>query len=270
MPPKRDSLGRRVKGAGKGAVGQRKGRQTKASKAAAAPPTEPAASRPARRLSAVAAFEKIVELADDQEATEALGLQDMLAAAGVCSEARAHEAWAYYWAHTLRAPMDEESWDGPDGVVAQIRRVFREAPGSAGSIRQVLEDVKDCVLEHAQYCGNRDAPKRARAKLALDGPEASIIADVLEEGQSLRDVLVEVNDFRVNRGLEHVGLKAVWSCFKALDPIEDEVLDRKQGKSDPNSEWARARFNWITYLLVRFGHLTAEQLADRFPSIVPL
>ena len=82
----------------------------------------------------------------------------MLAAARVCSEARAHEAWAYYWAHTLRAPMDEESWEGPDGVVAQIRRVFREPPGSAGSIQQVLHDVKDCVLEHREYSGKRDVP----------------------------------------------------------------------------------------------------------------
>ena len=43
------------------------------------------------------AMDKIVAQADDQAAIEALGLRDMLAAAGVCTEARAHEAWAYYW-----------------------------------------------------------------------------------------------------------------------------------------------------------------------------
>ena len=134
---RRDALGRRIR-SNRRHISQRECNRRRGEVPAAS--SEPAASRPARRLSAVAAFEKIVELADDQEATEALGLSDMLEAAGVCSEARAHEAWAYYWAHTLRAPMDEKSWGGPDGVVAQIRRVFREPPGSAGSIRQVLHD----------------------------------------------------------------------------------------------------------------------------------
>eukprot|EP01048_Picozoa_sp_COSAG05_P020820 COSAG05_NODE_3655_length_1927_cov_1.317834_1_plen_134_part_00 len=115
----------------------------------------------------------------------------MLAAAGVTSEARAHEAWAYYWGHTLRAPMEMALWDGKDGVVAQIRRCFREPPGSTASIRRVLEDVRECVLEQREYCGKRDVPARTNAKLALNGPEATIIADVLEEGQSLRDALEE-------------------------------------------------------------------------------
>eukprot|EP01047_Picozoa_sp_COSAG01_P099798 COSAG01_NODE_29753_length_630_cov_1.342750_1_plen_85_part_00 len=61
------------------------------------PPAELAASQPARRATAVAALEKIVDQADDQETTEALGLADAVAAAGVTCEARAHEAWAYYW-----------------------------------------------------------------------------------------------------------------------------------------------------------------------------
>ena len=133
MPPKRDKLGRRARSS----LGQRNGRKTKQSKAAAAaadPSTETAASRPSRRLSAVAAMAKLVDQANDQATTEALGLEEMLAGAGVCSEARAHEAWAYYWGHTLGAPMDEDSWDGRDGVVAQIRKVFREPKGSGPSI----------------------------------------------------------------------------------------------------------------------------------------
>ena len=62
MPPKRDSLGRRIKGAGKGAVGQRNGRQqTRKARAAAAPPAEPAASRPTKRRCACNGLDKLVD-----------------------------------------------------------------------------------------------------------------------------------------------------------------------------------------------------------------
>ena len=56
----------------------------------------------------------------------------------------------------------------------------------------------------------------------------------------------------------------------ALDPIDEDVLDRAQGKSDPTSAWARARYNWVTYLLVRFGQLSQEQLEKQFPEGIPM
>ena len=43
----------------------------------------------------------------------------------------------------------------------------------------------------------------------------------------------------------------------------------KQGKSDPDSNWAKARYNWVTYLLVRFGVLTAAELQQQFPDGIP-
>ena len=127
MPPKRDSLGRSIKGAGKGAVGQRNGRQqTRKARAAAAPPAEPAASRPTKRRCACNGLDKLVDQAAGQDELEAAARCDAAAAAGLVSCARAHEAWAYYWAKVLKAPPEDE-WDGRDGAVAQIRRVFEPA-----------------------------------------------------------------------------------------------------------------------------------------------
>ena len=103
MPPKLDKLGRKARRSSLGQRNRRKTKQSRSATAAADLPTETAASRPSRRLSAVAAMKKLVEQAEDQAAIEALGLQDMLAAAGITSEARAHEAQVYFCAHTLRA-----------------------------------------------------------------------------------------------------------------------------------------------------------------------
>jgi hypothetical protein len=113
--------------------------------------------------------------------------------------------------------MDEALWDGEDGTVAQIRRMYREPAGSSGSIRQVLEDVRECVLEHREYSGKRDVLARVNAKLALDGPEATIIADVLEEGQSLRDALA------CNQYLNTCRLLT----WKGLDPFRLGILSQR-------------------------------------------
>jgi hypothetical protein len=134
MPPKRDSLGRRNKGAGKGVVGQRNGReQTRKARAAAAPPAEPAASRPTKRRCACNGLDKLVDQAAGQDELEAAARCDAAAAAGLVSCARAHEAWAYYWAKVLKAPPEDE-WDGRDGAVAQIRRVY-DADSALGENR---------------------------------------------------------------------------------------------------------------------------------------
>ena len=69
MPPKRDSRGRRIRSASC-RIGQRRSGplRTKQARAAADQSTETAASRPSRRLSAVAAMAKLVEHANDQAA----------------------------------------------------------------------------------------------------------------------------------------------------------------------------------------------------------
>ena len=45
----------------------------------------------------------------------------------------------------------------------------------------------------------------AKVLLAIDSPEAQIAADELEEGGSRKSATEKVNEYRLTRGLEHVG-----------------------------------------------------------------
>ena len=50
-----------------------------------------------------------------------------------------------------------------------------------------------------------------------------------------------------------VSRDAVIQVHKRLNPKVTSIKAGKQGSSDEKSAWARARFNWLTQLLIRFG-----------------
>jgi hypothetical protein len=47
-------------------------------------------------------------------------------------------------------------------------------------------------------------------------------------------------------------------CYKKLKPRYREISKIEQGSKDPNSAWSKARLNWNTQLLIRFGLLGKE------------
>jgi hypothetical protein len=143
----------------------------------------------------------------------------------------------------------------------------------------VLEDVTACLKAGLDYDGRRTQKARARAEIPTDSYQAQIIAACMEDDFSLQQTVAEVNLYRElhNRDgspvvvggksdMQHVGLSAVYSCYNAMDKIESAVLDLKQGKDDPNSAWAKARYNWITFLMVSFRQLSDAELDVQFPD----
>ena len=48
--------------------------------------------------------------------------------------------------------------------------------------------------------------------------------------------------------------------MKRLKPKHKKVGKCSQGSDDPKSAWARARYNWNTQLLIRFGELKQEDI----------
>ena len=133
--------------------------------------------------------------------------------------------------------------------------------------------------QQIEYGGARSRGFRAQANLDLDGFEAQIIADCMEDDFSLRQTLAEVNlyrEFHDVSGAElmescprDVGFNSVYACYEAMEKIESAVLDAAQGKSDPSSAWAQARFCWITFLMVSFGQLAVPALREAFDLTTP-
>jgi hypothetical protein len=59
-----------------------------------------------------------------------------------------------------------------------------------------------------------------------------------------------------------VGLTTVWMAYLRLKPVITPIKKRKQGSNDPASPWAKARLEYVTQILVRFGGLlTTEEIA---------
>ena len=63
---------------------------------------------------------------------------------------------------------------------------------------------------------------------------------------------------------------AIYSAVRRMKPKLNKISIRKQGSADPSSSWSRARYEWSTQLLVRFGklnpktshnHLSADTIA---------
>lgn len=121
---------------------------------------------------------------------------------------------------------------------------------------------------------NAQVPRpREGQEISLDSIEAQIIADYMEDGYGLRQTTAQVNSYHEQQADDdswvRVGVSAVYGCYLALDPVVTAVEDMKQGKHDPDATWSKASFNWVTYLMVRFGQLSDAELAVRFPSGVP-
>ena len=142
--------------------------------------------------------------------------------------------------------------------------------GSRGSLHTVLEEVQLCAKAGIPYVGTRKCPSRARAKIPLDSVEAQIVADYMEDGYGLRQTTAQVNKYRQDQAEDdswvRVGVSAVYSCYLALDPVVTAVEDVKQGKHDPEATWSVASYNWVTYLMVRFGQLSDAELSSWMQS----
>jgi hypothetical protein len=78
-----------------------------------------------------------------------------------------------------------------------------------------------------------------------------------------------VNEHKRQKHQPPFSASAVYSLSKRLKPKVTKVVRKKQGDTDVNSAWAKARYNSVTQLLIRFGLLESQpdengNLADYF------
>ena len=109
--------------------------------------------------------------------------------------------------------------------------------------------------------------------IRMDSIEAQIIADGLESGLSLKSTWRNVNKHRDESNQELVSESCVAYALRKMKPKLIRIKKRKQGSTDPNSNWSKARHLWCIQLLIRFGELKLDDLyeydelqrsADRF------
>jgi hypothetical protein len=168
-------------------------------------------------------------------------------------------AIAYVFVNVFGAEEDESKWAGVDGIASKIRKSL-DLETMTCRIVPILREVLRCQDEKIEYAGETKHRIGRPPNLSVDGEEAQIVADCQESGFSLRLTQWMANQHRKENGLPSLTLSSIRNLVKRLNPKLLKVGKRSQGSDDPNSAWARARYNWNTQLLIRFGVLKKEDI----------
>jgi hypothetical protein len=180
-------------------------------------------------------------------------------------------AIAFYYYETLDAPPKEE-WKQPMGTIYQIRHGLRLSRGQHNTVKRVLENLLQCIEAGVEYDGERKVQKaRCRALLQIGTKCARVVADAMERHLGLKKTTKLLNLSRKKRGLDPVGVSAVHGLHLAMQPVITTITDNKQGKDDPDSHWAMARYMFLTQLAIRRGfdvELPCLQVTDGWPPAV--
>jgi len=89
------------------------------------------------------------------------------------------------------------------------------------------------------------------AKIKKGSKYMTMLADAKEMGMSNPDALAFINETREDAGLELLGLNAVVGALHRMRKREGGVCKQSQGSTDPASNWAIARDNFTTQILIR-------------------
>ena len=87
--------------------------------------------------------------------------------------------------------------------------------------------------------------------IKVNATEAQIVADAHEDGFSFVSCTETLNKYLLENDLDFVTTSQVQGVIKRLEPDASAIEKAKQGSSDPESPWAKARVQWIVQLLVR-------------------
>lgn len=172
-----------------------------------------------------------------------------------------------FWIKTLGAP-GPKSWTGHDGAISAVIRGLKMTQGSYGTVKKVLEDGWKLHLKGEVYEGTHRLTGRESNNKALVRPgtvDEQLIADLIEDGASLREVAEKVNISRKSRDRSAitVTINSVRTVIKRLNPIITKIEARCQGSTDPNAPWSRARYAQFQQYRLRLGRQRFSKLTIR-------
>jgi len=154
----------------------------------------------------------------------------------------------------LGCPEPEE-WHDRGGTISTIQKTLHLAQGSSRTIHNVLEDAQYCLLTGHNFDPTTKDGSGGANKLVKHGSKTEhLIAKYMEGGYGVKQTTVHVNAWRkANTTLGPLGVSAVYSAHKRLDPEMTRVKSRKQGSYDAESKWAKARYHWVSQLMIRLS-----------------
>ena len=163
---------------------------------------------------------------------------------------------ALHYEYVLGSPPENE-WR-KSRTVSTICKVFGQQSRRAfeETVRNTIRDVVYCQEHCLRYSGDGHYESVGRKTIIKeDSVEAEIIADTMENGNSLKMGAYIVNQYRKTNSKPSVTYSAVHGCFKRLQPQLKLIKRGKQGSKDPTDAWSMASHRWFSQLLLRFGKI---------------
>ena len=156
--------------------------------------------------------------------------------------------------YALGAPEPSE-WYGSGGTVGQIMSLLNLSKPGRKKVIHVMRQTYDCVKTGSRYTGHTRWSGGRQNFIQPGTEEENMIAQHKEEGCSFTQTMRFINDYRARNGeTEPVTRSAVYSAYMNMSKIVTTINKRSQGNSDPESNWAKARYRWVTQLLIRLGY----------------
>ena len=128
------------------------------------------------------------------------------------------------------------------------------------NVQNILHEIYKTIKQGFTYTGDTNRSSCGqKVSITVKSVEAQILADCLENGQSLNKAMIVVNTHCSRNGVKCVSKSVLRRLIKEMKPIKCQLEKKKQGSRDKTSKWARARMNWVTYLLVQLGKVKIQR-----------
>ena len=174
------------------------------------------------------------------------------------SDIMAHASIHCLYMNVCGAPPPTE-WNKLGTIVEIEKRLGPIVSGGHARVKSVITEIWDCIASKVAWEPNMKNDRGGHNILIkFPSVESEMIADIKEQGLSLKVAMNEINLYREKTGLVHVGWSAVRSAYHRMNPVVTRILRCCQGSTDPDSRWAKARLPWVTQLAVRFGILKLD------------
>lgn len=151
-------------------------------------------------------------------------------------------AVAACYIQTLASPPRTE-WDHCSEKIMELLTLPRH---SKSMVLKVLDEVERADKEGYAYDGSLRREGRKQTNMIEENSLLSnMIADLLETGTSVSDTTLIINEHLVQSNKEIVTRAAVYGVMHRLNPLITTIKKSKQGSTDKDSAWAKARLNSI-------------------------
>ena len=142
-------------------------------------------------------------------------------------------------------------------------------------IKATVKEAYRCKIEGVQHVGKIKHRGGTAALITKGSKYITMLADAKEMGMSNKDALTFINETREDAGLQLFGLNAIVGALLRMQKREERVCKQSQGSNDPASNWAIARDNFTTQILIRIDienkgvHYNLDHIKERNGGNLP-